>query len=510
MRIIEDLSDGQKEEISDWQEPIHFKENELPDFNTDIFPEWLRNYIEEVAEATQTPTDASGMVTISILSSILSKKFYIKITPQWSEPLNSYVILALPPGNRKSAVFKLLTAPVTNFEKEEQDKILVELREKEAILKAKKKRLELLQKKFGDTGDRSMLNEISCLEKEIRADRLPTIPRYITGDITAEKLGVLLSENKEKIAVLSAEGGGVFNNMAGRYSSDGKTNLEIYLNGHTGDYTPIDRIGREPILLHSPCLTIGLFVQPSVVRDFPCAFKDRGLMQRFIYSFPESLVGYRKVNPEPINEGVKEEYQMNLKKMLAFNPKAEIELTFSKEAMLFEQDMRMEIEEMLKESGTLHEMKEWGSKLAGQIIRIAGLLHVATYINGDLSNLPKKVNLDTIRRAKKLMNYFVEHARLAYGLMGKDQGLEDAKYLLKFLLNHGKEVYSKREVFQGTKGTFKYVARFESAVIELEERNLIKRQITNSSGKGRKSYKIFVNPKVTIPNIHNNYKSQLS
>ena len=76
-----------------------------------------------------------------------------------------------------------------------------------------------------------------------------------------------MAENNERIAVLSAEGGGVFSNMAGRYSSDGRANIEIYLNGHTGDYTPIDRIGREPILLNEPCLTIGLFVQPEVIRD---------------------------------------------------------------------------------------------------------------------------------------------------------------------------------------------------------------------------------------------------
>ncbi|MFC5713833.1 YfjI family protein [Thalassorhabdus alkalitolerans] len=507
MRYIEELSRQQEEALQKWPEPIRFKEGELPNFHVDVFPCWLRDYIEEVAEATQTPTDASGMLAISMLSSILSKKFFVSIAPQWSESLNSYVIIALPPGNRKSAVFDLLKEPITTFEKEEQNRLRVEIREKKAVLEAKHKRLDVLERQYGRAGDDSLLNEITVLTNEIEEEILPAVPRYIVGDITAEKLGVLLAENNEKMAVLSGEGGAVIGNMAGRYSSDGKSNIEIYLNGHTGDYTPIDRIGREPIVLQKPCLTIGIFVQPSVVRDFPLAFKERGLMQRFIYSFPESLVGYRKVNPNPIKDYVMAAYQMNLKKMLLFKPKKEIKLTFDKEAALFEQDMRMEIEEMLREGGVLQDMKEWGSKLAGQIIRIAGLFHVANHIKDDLNNIPTKINLITLRNAKKLMSYLVEHARVAYGLMGMDQGLEDAKYLLNHFLKTEQETYTKREAFQGTKGTFKNVARFEAAVTELVERNYVQREVTNSFGKGRKSYNILLNPKATIPSNLKNMKS---
>lgn len=48
------------------------------------------------------------------------------------------------------------------------------------------------------------------------------------------------------------------------------------------------------MFLDGGMLTIGLFVQPEVVRDVPPTFKERGLMQRFLYSFPLSLVGHRK------------------------------------------------------------------------------------------------------------------------------------------------------------------------------------------------------------------------
>jgi replicative DNA helicase len=72
-----------------------------------VFPGWLRNYVEGVAESTQTPTDAPGMAVISVLSTALAKKFYVRLTGEWSESLNTYTILALPPGNRKSSTMKI-------------------------------------------------------------------------------------------------------------------------------------------------------------------------------------------------------------------------------------------------------------------------------------------------------------------------------------------------------------------------------------------------------------------
>lgn len=233
-----------KQSEAEWEPPIPFDENRLPAFPAPIFPNWLRAYVEGVAESTQTPIDAASIGAISILSTALSKKFYISITPEWSESMNTYSILALPPGNRKSSVFKALQEPITTFEKEERERMEPLISEQRATLRARKMRVEQLEKDYAKKGDNAILNEITALNAEIDSEEILTIPRFITGDVTAEKLGVLMGENNERIAVLSAEGGGVFSNMAGRYSNDGRANIEIYLNGHTGDYIPIDRIGR--------------------------------------------------------------------------------------------------------------------------------------------------------------------------------------------------------------------------------------------------------------------------
>jgi replicative DNA helicase len=496
-----------KQSETEWEPPIPFDENRLPAFPASIFPNWLRAYVEGVAESTQTPVDAASIGAISILSTALTKKFYISITPEWSESLNTYSILALPPGNRKSSVFKALQEPITTFEKEERERMEPLVSEQRATLKARRKRVEQLEKDYAKKGDNAILNEITALNAEIDNEEILTIPRFITGDVTAEKLGVLMGENNERIAVLSAEGGGVFSNMAGRYSSDGRANIEIYLNGHTGDYTPIDRIGREPILLNEPCLTIGLFVQPEVIRDVPPSFDERGLMQRFLYSFPPSIVGYRKTSPESIPEEVRSAYIQNIKKMMQLFAGEPVKLTFTESAKEKQLDLREYLESMFRDGGRLADMKEWGGKLAGQIIRISGLLHVSEHVeslnlgNLDIKSIPSKISLETFIKACKLLNYFIDHAKKAYGVMAIDEGAEDAKHLLKYLLQSGKERYSRQEVWQGTKGRFKTTKRYDMAINELEERNYIKKVERNTTGRGRKSYDLLLNPIPTNPTI---------
>ncbi|MES5921928.1 hypothetical protein QCI44_28880 [Bacillus cereus group sp. RP37] len=52
----------------EWGEIITFDEYEVPLFPVEVFPKWLREYIEGVAEQTQTPVDMACMMALSVLS----------------------------------------------------------------------------------------------------------------------------------------------------------------------------------------------------------------------------------------------------------------------------------------------------------------------------------------------------------------------------------------------------------------------------------------------------------
>ena len=131
---------------------------------------------------------------------------------------------------------------------------------------------------------------------------MPAKPRLLADDATPEVVASLLAEQGGGWRSCRAEGG-IFDIIAGRYS--GTPNMEVFLKGHAGDRLRVDRRSREEFI-EAPALTMGLAVQPSVLEDIGKnrGFDGRGLLARFLYSLPESLVGYRKINPAPVPDAV--------------------------------------------------------------------------------------------------------------------------------------------------------------------------------------------------------------
>jgi replicative DNA helicase len=91
------------------------------------------------------------------------------------------------------------------------------------------------------------------------------------------------------------------------------------LKGHAGDLLKVDRRGRSPEYVERPCLTIGLTVQPEVLRglaDRP-GFRGRGLLARFLYALPASLVGHRQPGAPPVSDAVAHCYTLELQSLAA-------------------------------------------------------------------------------------------------------------------------------------------------------------------------------------------------
>ncbi|MER2262659.1 MAG: DUF3987 domain-containing protein, partial [Psychrobacillus sp.] len=181
-----------------WERPIEIENTNLPTFDTNVFPKWLGDYIDAVAEETQTPKDVAAMASIALLSTIISGNFEVQLTNNWTEPLNTYTVMALDPANRKSAVFNLFLNPINDYIKKQSKTLLPIIAEETAKRTASRKRLNVLQEQFSKTEggkeDISLLNEIEKLAKETDDQLNPIIkvPRFYTNDVTPEQLAQLL------------------------------------------------------------------------------------------------------------------------------------------------------------------------------------------------------------------------------------------------------------------------------------------------------------------------------
>ncbi len=261
----------------------------LPDFPVEL-PCLVGNMVRGVAEETQTPADLAGCLALAVLATAAGR-VKVCVRGHWREPVNIYTAIALPPGNRKSAVFDLMVQPLLDAEK-----ALIELSgpvraEAETLARLAKSAAEKAAGKAASAEPEhrdTLTAEAVQLAQDADKMRVPAEPQLVADDVTPENVGTLLDEQGGRISCLSAEGE-LFDIIAGRYT--GKPNMGMFLKGHAGDMLRVNRQGRSAQHVDSPAVTIGLAVQPEVLDALSRidGADGRGLLARFLYSKPLSL-----------------------------------------------------------------------------------------------------------------------------------------------------------------------------------------------------------------------------
>ena len=480
--------------------------NKLSVFPVDLLPTVIRDMSKDTAEALQVSNDMAAVAVLAAISLSVQGKFCVNPLPGWLESLNLYTTIIAEPSERKSSVYREITKPIFQYEAEENERRLPEVEEYRTRKDILTRQIESMKRNLSsgkkkDTLDTEYgINDINTKKEELHNLKEVAPLRLAADDITPEKLAVLLKENNEVMGILSAEGG-IFDIMAGRYSND-KSNIEIVLKGYSGDTVYVDRIGRESLCLKHPLLTFLLFVQPVVIQEIMDnrEFKGRGLLARFLYSIPSSTVGNRKYRVEDAPAWSKDEYSNLIYKLqgIPYNAPVGI-IKFSKEADELAEQFFYEIEKEL--NGEHEEIKEWAGKFHGQTMRIAGVLHCVKHIERSAETL---LEGETMESAIGIGHYFLEHAKVAFAIMGLSDSPEvrDAKYILKRIESsnmHLKNIknlnnISKRDLFQLCKGHFKNVDEMDEGLKVLIERGYICMEKVMTGEKGRPSEMVYLNP----------------
>lgn len=86
-----------------------------PPFPIGALPPTILDMVNFVSETTQVYPDMPASVALAALSVCLQGKAKVSFSPYWSEELNLYMLIIAPPGERKSAVFSAMTAPINKF-----------------------------------------------------------------------------------------------------------------------------------------------------------------------------------------------------------------------------------------------------------------------------------------------------------------------------------------------------------------------------------------------------------
>jgi len=517
---VPDTSGGLK--VRGWEAPTPFQRFDVPPFPSTSLPEWLHGYVDAVAIATQTPVDLAAMLALSVIAISCAKKVIVRMKEGYCEPVNVYTVTALPSGNRKSQVFRTMIEPVQEFESSEAHRQAPEIARRNAAYKIREAQLKRAEEQAANatSRDKEELAEIAGqFAVELAEFDVPTATRLMVSDCTVEMLAVILRQQGGRIAVMSPEGGEIFGLMSGRYTATKEGNFEAFLKGHTGEPIRVDRVGRTSVFIDSPAITMGLTVQPEVIRSLISkqGFRGRGLLARNLYSMPVSLLGRRDTDAPSVPIELQSMYAQKVLSLLRLpfvrdkdTKSAPFVLQFSDEAMVHMRHFERWIEPQLSEFGELGAMTDWGGKLFGAVGRIAGLLHMAEHA-GAPTPWEIRIDLKTVEWATEIGRYLIPHAKAAFDLMGSDAATVAARKIVRWLERHDEPSISKRDLHQGLRGTFKRVEDLERPLEALIRNNYIRQgPEPYSAGRGRPPSPVYdLNPlwtRETYARSHGNFE----
>jgi hypothetical protein len=451
-----------------WDPPAEFYKFDLPAFPINCLPDSVKSFVSSLATATQTPTDLAAVLTLTVCAAAIAPNVRVQARAGWIEPPNLMTLGVLPPGHRKTAVHTEAIRPLLEYEKQLVEEQRDYVAEKESEYRTLKARLEKAEKDCARlTGSELVAKDKERKEiaRELANFEVPALPRLICQDVTSEELISQLVAQGGSIGLFSDEGG-IFDTMAGRYQS-GAPNIDVYLQAHSGSPLRVNRRNRAEFI-ENPTLTVGLTVQPEIISSLTekPGFRGRGLLARFLYSSPISNMGRRESRPVPLTQEIRNTYSLLVTRLALINktldekgrqsPRLLVLSNAADDALARFQD---ELEPGLGDGGNLEAIADWASKLAGAVVRIAGVLHLAEAEPPLLPEWPSQISEASILNAIEIGRYFTAHARKAFSLMGADPRVESAKYIIgrleEWILREGKFVMTRQELWQLVRGRFK-------------------------------------------------------
>ena len=437
----------------EWPDPIPLTEHTtVPPFPLDVLPTWIADHAHQIADDLQVAIDLPATLALGALSVAAIGKAKVTYPRQrWTQPLNLYTAVALPPSAGKSPAKSAMFGALEQLELrrlEQAAHARAQADTQRRVLEKRQRNLEDKAAKGGDDG-RAAEFELADLVIELaRLDRTPS-GRLLVDDTTTEALGVALADAGGNIAVVSSEGG-VFDRIAGLYN-DGVANFDLYLEAWSGGRYVVDRIKRDSIQIPSANLVVVTTIQPTTLDEIGARrqFAGRGLTARFLLTLPESNVGIRdRLRPTSGDEHTRRTYDAHLTDLADRIHTNGSHLTIDDDASLHFARWDQSLEDRLAVGEDLEHLAEWVGKLRANVLRLAALLHLAHRRPGD------HIDIDTMREAIRLGDYYLGHMTAIADRWGVDEGIVKAKKVMQWAARTNTDEFTVRDLMRNNRRLF--------------------------------------------------------
>lgn len=454
---FEQRVDLAEKDLARWSTPVPLglSSSTPTPFPTLALPPVMRDMVRAVARSKQVPEDLPAVLGLAAVSTLVAPYLQIQRGTGWSEPLNLYGAVVMDSGTGKTPAERDVMRPIWKIEKRIREEHIARI----------DSQIDELDTTRPTTiaSNPKVRTEANRIEDKIKAleDSKRRLPDLVTGsDITIETLSSQMSRQGGAASIIDSEGE-FFGILSGRYSG-GTPNLGVTLKAYDADRYRVRRIGREQDDIERAVLTLGLCVQPIVLQDAvkSPAMVERGLMARFLFAWPATLLGTRAEHGAPYDRDAMEAWGQALVDLYEQTRRlpAPAEDGEPPALVLSELALKRHVEfcglverRLHPDDGDLGNMPGWAAKHKGRALRLAGLLHLISGQFGRSEQFTWEVGDEAMRAAVDICMWAINHALRVFGAAGNSVEAEDQRCadLLVWIRKARPETFRTRDVQRG-------------------------------------------------------------
>jgi len=408
---------------------------------TDHLPDWMSTYVQETAAELQVPVDAVALLSIGALSAAVNGGATTLPVDSWAEPCVLYTLALLASGEGKSPAFTKLLEPVVRaFEEvtgvhqatDAKTQTIRNRINRKHIKKVEADALRAVAK--GSMSLEEAIAEVAAAERAVALFNNTNIPLKVVTDVTPAGLLDALQDNNGRVVIASPEAESLMSFRGG--------SKEAILKGFDGETLTQGRRGTGEVTIGRPTITAMLAMQPAILGSLGADMVNRGLMPRFLISYPESMVGHREARTVLVSPEAEAEYEAEMTRIVnAYSEPRPKLITWNPDAKREIGTWRTEIEPLLAPDGLLASIAAWGSKVRGaHFIRLAALLAIA--------NGRDFVNIQDCYEAKAILRALMIDAKRAFGAMGASFSDDDVVHLMSIVERLPERTFAKRMIMR--------------------------------------------------------------
>jgi uncharacterized protein DUF3987 len=407
----------QVDSYTDYQDGDENKEDEevLPEFPIDTLPPRFRPLVDEVIRHHKVPAILPATCALVINSAAIGRGLVIE-SNVGNTYANIFGIIGAISGAGKSVSFDSFFEPLNELQKEAKVHFDKEIKPRaEAKLKMVQHEIQELAKQGRSSKNHSAsedareqrLTELFQEQTELE-NRLKFHGRFWCSDFTSEALGVLLADNNEQISVLTDEGGLPLYNLLGRYTKGDMTDDILLCKAKTGNGHMVDRIGRDPVMLDNPLISLLLIAQPDI---FKKAFRNErllvgGFLCRCLTADSKMVLQYEEENVKLVDKVIKGAWNNHIRSIVGAYRNAEqpVRLSAARGIRKLSREYKNEI--ITEVRGTLYDVASFAIRWVERAWEIAINYHAGTY-GAESHRHP--LSEETFEKAIQVSKCFAQH-----------------------------------------------------------------------------------------------------